>query len=269
MQKENPPVTRRELMTVFCDEASYRLKRVLACLADDGQACDYDEIHQQFDSLLGSARAVDLAWLERDSRVLAAYARFMRNMGADNIPEGSMLMLDEVTRELSTMCNRISVDDLMIGKRPEGRIVELMSHLESDLKQRLSLEPEPTAKSESTKLVVLLVDDSATSRLLFRAHIPEGYQIDIHEASEGEAAVSLALEVAPDLVVMDYNMPEQNGVTIASSMQAAGVRTRFVLLTANVQKAVLEAAQETGFSSVVEKPVTRDKIRGMFQGEHK
>lgn len=112
---------------------------------------------------------------------------------------------------------------------------------------------------------ILVVDDSATSRLLFRAHLPENSPYVVHEADSLDSAMEEAVSVRPEVVVLDYNMPGQSGVEIARAMLKAGINARFVLFTANTQKFVLDEAAEAGFVAVIEKPVTRGKINDMFE----
>ncbi|MDP2761185.1 MAG: response regulator [Sideroxyarcus sp.] len=112
---------------------------------------------------------------------------------------------------------------------------------------------------------ILVVDDSATSRLLFRAHLPENSPYVVHEADSLEGAMEKAVSIRPEVVVLDYNMPGQTGVEIAHAMLKAGINARFVLFTANTQKYILDEAMAAGFVAVIEKPVTREKINDMLE----
>lgn len=112
---------------------------------------------------------------------------------------------------------------------------------------------------------ILIVDDSATSRLLFRAHLPEDFPHVVHEADNLAAAVAQATAIKPEFVVLDYNMPDQSGIEIARTMQKAGISAMFVLFTANTQKSILDEATAAGFMAVIEKPVTREKISAMLE----
>lgn len=112
---------------------------------------------------------------------------------------------------------------------------------------------------------ILVVDDSVTSRLLFRAHLPGDFPYVIHEADSLDSAMEKAVSIRPEVVVLDYNMPGQSGVEIARTMLRAGIKARFVLFTANTQKSILDEAAAAGFVAVIEKPVTREKISDMLE----
>lgn len=239
-----------ELLRIFQNEACGRLARARACLEQGAEGCDYGQVHQEFDSLHGGARAVDLAWLEHDARVVAGYARFLRNLGSGHVTAAAHELLLEAVRMLEGQCRHESFVQ-RAGPLSGSRLDNLLESLESALR----LPP-----AETTPFAILVVDDSATSRLLFRAHMPPDTGHAIFDAADLDTALRLAAEAQPRLVFMDYNMPGENGVTIARRLRAAGCDAAFVLLTANVQQAVLEEAQAAGFAGVLEKPVSRDKI---------
>ena len=65
----------------------------------------------------------------------------------------------------------------------------------------------------------------------------------------------------PDICVFDYNLPVKNGVEIAKDMKDAGVTAKFVLMTASMEKDVVDRAKEVGFSATIEKPINLKKIK--------
>lgn len=115
--------------------------------------------------------------------------------------------------------------------------------------------------------MILIVDDSKTSRMLFRVYMPKDGKHELVEADNLQDAMDRMREFQPELVVLDYNMPQQNGVEMMQALQQAGLEAKFVLLTANVQKAVVDAALASGFLRVVEKPVSAAKIAALLEQE--
>ncbi len=111
---------------------------------------------------------------------------------------------------------------------------------------------------------ILVVDDSATSRALFRAYMPRNGKYELYEAGDHESAISIAKEVNPDICVMDYNLPNKNGVEIAKSMIEQNVITKFVLMTANTQKSILDEAKKLGFVAVLEKPLNAQTVSNVL-----
>ncbi len=107
---------------------------------------------------------------------------------------------------------------------------------------------------------ILIVDDSITSRLLFKANLPPGLEVDLDEAGACEGALLKIADNEPDLIFLDYNLPGKNGVEIARAIRAAGCQGKFVLLTANLQNSIVDEAKEVGFVAVLEKPITRENV---------
>lgn len=107
---------------------------------------------------------------------------------------------------------------------------------------------------------VLIVDDSATSRMLFKAHMPKDRGINVLEACDGESALAIVKASNPDMIFLDYNMPRRNGVDVAAELFALGYQGTIALLTANTQESLIEDAKAVGVKFVLEKPITKEKL---------
>ncbi|HSL66059.1 MAG TPA: response regulator transcription factor, partial [Gaiellaceae bacterium] len=94
---------------------------------------------------------------------------------------------------------------------------------------------------------VLLVDDHDLFRTGLRTLLEEQRVQVIGEASAGAEAVRLVRELAPDVVVMDLNMPGMTGVEATRQITAIAPLTRVLVLTisdqdADVMDAILAGA---------------------------
>ncbi|MDP2430555.1 MAG: response regulator [Pseudomonadota bacterium] len=261
---QDAPLSREALLDVFCKETRERLARALASLEQGPEGCDYDQVHQEFDSLHGGARAVDLPWLEHYSRVVAGYARLLRHLKRGGQHEETHALLTQAVAALVEHCRRTPLAELLTENEPEMPMREMLNNMQS-LMQRASLDELSPCVLAKRPLVLLVVDDSSTSRMLFRIHMPADDGHVVHEAEGVESALRVAREVRPDVVFLDYNMPDCNGVEIAYKLREAGLDPFCILLTANVQQAILDEARDAGFAGVLEKPVSRDKIAGALR----
>jgi DNA-binding NarL/FixJ family response regulator len=82
---------------------------------------------------------------------------------------------------------------------------------------------------------VLLVDDHDLFRTgLVNLLSEQGVHI-AGEAADGETALRLVRELAPDVVVMDLNMPGMSGVEATREIATIAPRTRVVVLTISVE----------------------------------
>src|SRR5690349_22825520 len=80
----------------------------------------------------------------------------------------------------------------------------------------------------------------------------EGYDV-VGEAGDGEAAVALATELTPDLVVMDVKMPKLDGISAAEQIAADRIAP-VVMLTAFSQRELVDRARQAGAMAYVVKP---------------
>src|SRR3954452_16470381 len=88
-----------------------------------------------------------------------------------------------------------------------------------------------TESSEARGPTVLLVDDHDLFRTGLRTLLEEQGVAIIAEASDGAAAVSRVREHAPDVVLMDINMPVMNGVEATREITRLAPLSRVVVLT--------------------------------------
>lgn len=88
-----------------------------------------------------------------------------------------------------------------------------------------------------------MVDDAVTARMMTRTFLQElGFQ-RIEMAEQGQQALELAAELLPQLMIVDWNMPEMNGLELVRALRSD---PRF----ANIQ--ILMATTETGMEKVLE-----------------
>lgn len=107
---------------------------------------------------------------------------------------------------------------------------------------------------------ILIVDDSRVSRMMARQYIAARHpHWAIEEAASGEEALARAPALAPDLILMDVNMPGMGGVAAAELLRQQFPDTAISLLTANVQSATRERAAQIGVG-FMEKPITEARI---------
>jgi DNA-binding NarL/FixJ family response regulator len=101
---------------------------------------------------------------------------------------------------------------------------------------------------------ILLVDDQATVRegLKMRFALEPDLQV-IGEAGNGLEALAAAHSLAPDVIVMDVEMPVMDGVTAAQQLQTALPHIGIVMLSIHGDAETRAWAQEAGAATFVEK----------------
>lgn len=113
---------------------------------------------------------------------------------------------------------------------------------------------------------VLIVDDSKLARIVVGKAVaalqPEWTRI---EAASAEEALGLIESQPVDVVVLDFNMPGQNGLELAEELRARYPSMPIALATANIQDEVVGRARAANVAFVA-KPVTEDGMRGFISG---
>lgn len=119
---------------------------------------------------------------------------------------------------------------------------------------------------------VLLADDHPVVRSGTREVLEQ--EKDIHvvgEAGSGEDAVSLSLQLGPDVVLMDISMPGMNGLEATRAIKEALPRTAILVFTAYDDDQYISAMLDAGASGYLLKNVRgkdlHHAIRAVHHGE--
>ena len=119
------------------------------------------------------------------------------------------------------------------------------------------LEPAPSPD----QIRVLVVDDDADNRRALHALL-EGWDLEVlGEAADGASAVELAIELVPDVVLMDVRMPVMDGIEATRIITDALPESRVILLTADDDPSLRRKAEEHGGSAFLSKSAPAQCIR--------
>jgi len=113
--------------------------------------------------------------------------------------------------------------------------------------------------SASTARRVVVAEDEALIRMDIVETLRDNGFIVVGEAGDGERAVELAMELRPDLVVMDVKMPKLDGISAAERLSKDNIAP-VVLLTAFSQKELVNRASEAGAMAYVVKPFSPNDL---------
>ena len=101
---------------------------------------------------------------------------------------------------------------------------------------------------------VLVVDDSSEVRGLLRRIVEEDDEITlVGEASNGREAIELVRDEAPDIVVMDVQMPEMSGVQATKAIKEEWPHVAVLGCTATDDKTTARAMARAGASAYIDK----------------
>ena len=106
---------------------------------------------------------------------------------------------------------------------------------------------------------ILIAEDEAIIRLDLKEMLEEEGLDVVGEAADGDAAVRLARERNPDLVIMDVKMPGMDGLAAAEMIVDEGL-SAVLILTAFSQKDLVARAAEAGAMGYLVKPFQKSDL---------
>lgn len=111
-------------------------------------------------------------------------------------------------------------------------------------------------------LRVLVVDDQESMRGLLRASLKSIEVTHVLEASGGRAALTLLASRRVDLVLLDCEMPEMDGVETLCAIRDAEDfgQVPVIMVTASASSARVRASAELGISGYLLKPVSANQL---------
>jgi two-component system chemotaxis response regulator CheY len=113
---------------------------------------------------------------------------------------------------------------------------------------------------------VLIVDDSATIRAFARIFL-KGLGVEIAEAEDGAQALDLVRKAAPDLCVVDVDMPNMDGLTFTRELRKdlRLAKLPVVLLTGDRTEETREKGRAAGANDLLQKPIKGPELVAMVK----
>ncbi len=100
--------------------------------------------------------------------------------------------------------------------------------------------------------VLLVEDDAKVGRFLVRVLTEEGYVADL--ATTGSEGVTQAVTGVYDLIVLDWMLPDKDGLTVCREVRQAGLTTPILMLTARGETSERVLGLDSGADDYVVKP---------------
>jgi two-component system, NarL family, response regulator LiaR len=111
------------------------------------------------------------------------------------------------------------------------------------------------------KIKVLLADDHAVLRESLRHMLEEEREFEVvAEASNGEDAVNLTVELNPDVVIMDISMPGLNGIEATRQIKSRCPRVAILALTVHNDNEYVYGIMKAGATGYLVKTVSASEV---------
>jgi len=125
---------------------------------------------------------------------------------------------------------------------------------------------------KSKTIKVIIADDHA----LIREGIKQILELEsdisvIGQAANGEEAFDMAIELNPDVVLLDINMPKLNGIEALIKFKDLGIKSKVIILTIHEDKEYILKTLKLGANGYILKDSSADTliegIRAVYRGE--
>jgi len=114
---------------------------------------------------------------------------------------------------------------------------------------------------------ILLVDDSRTIRNIQKNVLAQlGHtDTDIAEAADGVEALKALASDRPDLVLIDWNMPNMDGLTLVQKIREKDKELPLIMVTTEAEKSRVLDAIKAGVNNYVVKPFTAEALSSKIE----
>jgi DNA-binding NarL/FixJ family response regulator len=115
----------------------------------------------------------------------------------------------------------------------------------------------------------MIVDDHPVVRQGLRAllEVQDGIVV-ADEAADGVAALTLAVALRPDIILLDLKLPGMDGIAVLGSLRERGVTSRVLVLTSATDPASASLAVRSGAAGVLYKDVDPDALVRAIRSVH-
>jgi len=116
-------------------------------------------------------------------------------------------------------------------------------------------------QDSKAKVRVVVADDHPLYREgVVRALTASGRVDVVAQSEDGRGALDQIREHSPDVALIDYKLPELDGVSVVHAVARDGLQTRVLLLSAFTDSGLVYEALQTGASGYLPKEAKRDQI---------
>ena len=115
---------------------------------------------------------------------------------------------------------------------------------------------------ENTKKKILYIEDNPSNLRLVSRIIEQYSSYDLISAPDGRLGIDLAISQQPELILLDINLPDQDGYSILKRLQEIDETKNIAVIavTANAMKSDIDKGNKAGFIDYITKPIEFQKL---------
>jgi DNA-binding response OmpR family regulator len=117
---------------------------------------------------------------------------------------------------------------------------------------------------------VLIIEDDPEIVHLLEIHLKD-LQCEVHSANRGDEGLAKAIQLIPDLIILDIMLPGMDGVEVCQKIRAKNVKSPIIMLTAKAEEIDKVLGLEVGADDYLTKPFSvREfiaRVKAIFRRE--
>ena len=112
---------------------------------------------------------------------------------------------------------------------------------------------------------VLIVDDSLYMQTIIKEALLEASFDVVGVAGDGESAIDMAVELAPDFITLDNILPDMLGLDVIKALKEENVESKILMVSAVGQQSVINTGMALGADGYLVKPFTTEQLLEQVQ----
>ncbi len=111
---------------------------------------------------------------------------------------------------------------------------------------------------------LLICDDSNMARKQVARSLPDGWDVDITFATNGEEGIEAIKAGKGDVLLLDLNMPIMDGYQVLETIVKEDLPTMVIVISGDIQPEAHQRVTSLGALDFIQKPVNKDKLTGIL-----
>ena len=107
---------------------------------------------------------------------------------------------------------------------------------------------------------LLICDDSNMARKQVARSLPDGWDVDVTFATNGEEGLAAIREGKGEMVFLDLTMPVLDGFGVLESVKNEGLKAMVIVISGDIQPEAKERVRSLGAMAFIQKPVNKEKL---------
>lgn len=169
--------------------------------------------------------------------------------------------------QLQSACDELEIKNRLVKPIRMKQMYEVLSELKKLKEKAPVIVHEPVTQSTQANLKILVAEDNAINFLLNQTFLQELIpDAVILKATDGIEAIELFKKERPDIILMDIQMPNLNGLEAAKQIRALeqDIEIPIIALTAGSLPGEKEKCLQAGMNDFLTKPLLKQNLSNML-----